>query len=112
MGKGYLSSRILGVREPTSMQVPQPRKVPLCIPEMGADEIAAVAEVIRSGWLAHGPKNHEFEAAFAQYIGVPHAVSLNSCASALFLAVHAHGIKGEVILPSFTFVASANAVVT
>src|SRR5208337_2261034 len=45
-------------------------------------------------------------------VGVPHAVSLNSCASALFLAVHASGIKGEVILPSFTFVASANAIVT
>ena len=86
------------------------RKVPLCIPDMGDEELAAVAEVLRSGWLAHGPKNHEFEAAFATYLGVRHAVSLNSCASALFLAVHANGIKGEVILPSFTFVASANAV--
>lgn len=88
------------------------RKVPLCIPDMGDEEIAAVAEVIRSGWLAHGPKNHDFEAAFCQFLGVKHAVSLNSCASALFLAIHAPGIKGEVILPSFTFVASANAVVT
>ncbi|MBI3827898.1 MAG: DegT/DnrJ/EryC1/StrS family aminotransferase [Planctomycetes bacterium] len=87
------------------------RKVPLCIPDMGEEEIQAVAEVIRSGWLAHGPKNHEFEEAFSKALGVKHAVSLNSCASALFLAVHAPGIKGEVILPSFTFVASANAVV-
>ncbi|MCW8133574.1 MAG: DegT/DnrJ/EryC1/StrS family aminotransferase [Planctomycetota bacterium] len=88
------------------------RKVPLCIPDMGDDEIAAAAEVIRSGWLAHGPKNHDFEEAFCHFLGVKHAVSVNSCASALFLAVHASGIKGEVILPSFTFVASANAVVT
>lgn len=88
------------------------RKVPLCIPDMGDAEIAAVSEVIRSGWLAHGPKNHEFEEAFCHFLGVKHAVSVNSCASALFLAIHASGIKGEVILPSFTFVASANAVVT
>jgi perosamine synthetase len=79
---------------------------------MGEEEIRAVAEVLRSGWLAHGPMNHAFEQAFAEFIGVPHAVSLNSCASALFLAILGSGLKGEVILPSFTFVASANAVVT
>jgi len=88
------------------------RSVPLCIPEMGDEEVRAVAEVLKSGWLAHGPMNHELEKAFVELVGVPHAVSLNSCASALFLAVHAAGIKGEVILPSFTFVASANAIVT
>ncbi|HEY3319481.1 MAG TPA: DegT/DnrJ/EryC1/StrS family aminotransferase [Planctomycetota bacterium] len=88
------------------------RNIPLCIPEMDEQEIQAITAVIKSGWLAHGPMNHEFEKAFAQWVGVPHAVSLNSCASALFLAVHASGIKGEIILPSFTFVASANAVVT
>jgi perosamine synthetase len=92
--------------------VTTPRKIPLCIPDMGDEEVQAAAEVIRSGWLAHGPKNHEFEEAFARYTGVPHAVSLNSCSAALHLAVLASGIKGEVILPSFTFVASANAVVT
>ena len=88
------------------------RNVPLCIPDMCDDEINAIAAVLKSGWLAHGASNHEFEKMFAELVGVPHAVSLNSCASALFLAVHASGIKGEIILPSFTFVASANAVVT
>jgi perosamine synthetase len=88
------------------------RNIPLCIPDMDEQEIQAVAEVLKSGWLAHGPNNHEFEKHFAEFVGVPHAVSLNSCASALFLAIHAAGIKGEVILPSFTFVASANAIVT
>ncbi len=88
------------------------RNVPLCIPDMDEQELSAIAEVLKSGWLAHGPMNHEFEHLFAEYLGVPHAVSLNSCASALFLAIHASGIKGEVILPSFTFVASANAIVT
>jgi perosamine synthetase len=79
---------------------------------MGEDELNAVAAVLKSGWMAHGPQNHELEKAFTELVGVPYAVSLNSCASALFLAVHAAGIKGEVILPSFTFVASANAIVT
>lgn len=89
-----------------------PANIPLCIPDMGDDEVQAIAAVIKSGWLAHGPMNHEFERVFAQFVGVPHAVSLNSCASALHLAILASGIRGEVILPSFTFVASANAVVT
>ena len=88
------------------------QNIPLCIPDMDDEETAAVAAVLKSGWLAHGPMNHEFEKKFAEFVGVPHAVSLNSCASALFLAIHASGITGEVILPSFTFVASANAVVT
>jgi perosamine synthetase len=68
--------------------------------------------VIDSGWYAHGPKNQEFEAGFADYLGVKHAFSMNSCTSALHLAVEGLGITGEVILPSFTFVASANAIVT
>lgn len=88
------------------------QKIPLCIPYTGQEEIDAVSEVIRSGWYAHGPKNHEFEQGFASYLGVKHAFSMNSCTSALHLAVEGLGITGEVILPSFTFVASANAVIT
>src|SRR3989344_2934655 len=87
-------------------------KVPLCKADIGEEELNAVREVLASGWLTHGPKNKEFEEAFASYIGVKHAVSLNSCTAALFLALKAHNITGEVILPSFTFSASANAVVT
>jgi len=86
--------------------------IPLCIPYTGQEEIDAVSQVIRSGWYAHGPKNHEFEEGFADYLGVKHAFSMNSCTSALHLAVEGLGITGEVILPSFTFVASANAVIT
>lgn len=89
-----------------------PRHVPLCIPNLDAAELDAVAEVLKSGWLAHGPMNHEFEAKFAAFLGLPHAVCMNSCTSALFLSLVAQGIKGEVIVPSFTFVASANAIVT
>ena len=88
------------------------RKIPLCIPYTGQEEKDAVSEVIDSGWYAHGPKNHEFEEGFAEYLGVKHAFSMNSCTSALHLAIEGSGITGEVILPSFTFVASANAVIT
>ena len=86
--------------------------IPLCVPDIGEEELQAVQEVLRSGWLTHGPKTGEFEERFAEYIGVKRAVAMNSCTSALFLAIKAQGITGEVILPSFTFVASANAVVT
>jgi perosamine synthetase len=88
------------------------RKIPLCIPYTGQEEKDAVCQVIDSGWYAHGPKNHEFEEGFAKYLGVKHAFSMNSCTSALHLAVEGLGITGEVILPSFTFVASANAIIT
>ena len=85
--------------------------IPLCIPNIDDNEIRRVAEVLRSGWLTHGPQNEVFEDRFAQYIGVKRAVSLNSCTSALYLAILAQGVTGEIIVPSFTFVASANAIV-
>lgn len=86
-------------------------KIPLCVPNIGKEELAAIKEVMKSGWLTDGPKNAEFEEKFAEYIGVKRAVTLNSCTSALQLALEVLSVKGEVILPSFTFVASANAVV-
>lgn len=70
-----------------------------------------MASVLRSGWLAHGEFNHRFEADFARKIGVGHAISMNSCTSALEVALKVQGIRGEVIVPSFTWVATANAVV-
>jgi len=88
------------------------RTVPLCRPSIKQGEIDAVVETLESGWLAHGEYNHKLEAAFADMLGVPHAISMNSCTSALDIALKVNGIKGEVILPSFTFVATANVVVT
>jgi perosamine synthetase len=89
----------------------KPRLVPLSLPSIGDEEKQAVLDVLDTGWLTHGPKNLEFEEAFAVYHGVAHAVSMNSCASALQCAVEGLGITGEVIVPSFTWVASANAIV-
>lgn len=86
--------------------------IPLCRAEIGEEEFAAVREVLESGWLTHGPKTTEFENVFADYIGVRHAIAMNSCTSALFLAVIANGIRGDVLVPSFTFIASANAIKT
>lgn len=86
--------------------------IPLCLPHLDGNELKKVEEVLASGWLTEGPCNAEFERRLADYLGVKEAVSLNSCTSALFLALKALDIRGEVILPSFTFVASANAVVT
>ncbi len=86
--------------------------IPLSRPFLDERESRAVLAVLESGWLAEGPKNAELEGLLASYIGVREAVSLNSCTSALFLALKAQDLRGEVILPSFTFVATANAVVT
>ena len=87
------------------------KKVPLCLPAIGNEEIRAVEEVLKSGWMAHGPKNQEFEDLFKGYIGVKHAITMNSCTSALFSSVKVMEITGEVITPSFTFVASLNAII-
>lgn len=86
--------------------------IPLAKPYTDEKEMEAIKKVMDSGWLASGPKSKEFESIFADYIGVKHAISVNSCTSALELAIQAMGIKGEVIVPSFTFVATANSVVT
>lgn len=85
--------------------------IPLCKAYIDERELKAVKEVLESGWLCHGSKNEEFEKLFADYIGIKHAISMNSCTSALFLSILGQGITGEVILPSFTFVATVNAVI-
>jgi perosamine synthetase len=80
---------------------------------LGPREELAVLDVLRSGWLVQGPKVAEFEAAVASYVGARHAVATSSCTAALHLALVLHGIGpgDEVIVPSFTFIATANAVV-
>jgi perosamine synthetase len=87
------------------------RNIPLASVSIGSEEEEAMRTALHSGQLTHGEKNHEFESAFAEKIGVRNAVSVNSCASALLVALVANDITGEVILPSFTFTASANAVI-
>ena len=75
-------------------------------------DLEAVAETLRSGWLTLGPRTQAFEEAFAAHLGARHAVALSSCTAALHLAYLAAGVGpgDEVIVPSFTFVATAAAV--
>jgi perosamine synthetase len=74
------------------------------------EDVAAVAEALRSGWLTTGPRVDAFEAAFASYCGAPYAVAVNSGTAALHAAMCALGVGpgDEVIVPTITFVASAN----
>ena len=78
-------------------------------PSIGAAEKAAVLEVLDSGWLTTGPRTKEFEGAFADYVGARYAVALNSATAALHLAMDAFdvGPGDEVIVPTWTFAASA-----
>jgi perosamine synthetase len=86
--------------------------VPITKPLLGEAEECAVIEVLRSGWLVQGPKVAEFERQVAAYVGAKYAVATSSCTTALHLALLLHGIGpgDEVIVPSFTFIATANAV--
>lgn len=80
-------------------------------PWMGADEVLALTEVIASGWVAQGPKVAEFENAFANEMQANYAVATSNCTTALHLALIVAGIEAgdEVIVPSFSFIATANA---
>ncbi|MEE1824190.1 DegT/DnrJ/EryC1/StrS family aminotransferase [Streptomyces sp. BE20] len=82
------------------------------IPWLGEEEAEAAAEAVRSGWVAQGPRVAEFERAFAEHLGVEHAVAVSSCTTALHLALIGAGVGpgDEVVVPSLSFVATANAV--
>jgi dTDP-4-amino-4,6-dideoxygalactose transaminase len=79
---------------------------------MPEQDVQAVMECLESGWLTMGPRTQAFERALADYVGTPHAVTVSSGTAALHLACLAAGIGpgDEVIVPAFTFVASAAAV--
>lgn len=91
---------------PADLQVPFHRA------SIGEEEVQAVSEAVRSGWLTMGPRTGEFESAFARYIGVDHAIAVSSCTAALHLALEAVGIgpEDEVLVPTNTFTATAEVV--
>jgi dTDP-4-amino-4,6-dideoxygalactose transaminase len=87
-------------------------ELPLFDLRLESSDLEAVAQTLRSGWLTMGPRTAAFEEAFAAQLGARHAVAVSSCTAALHLAYLAAGVGAgdEVIVPSFTFAATANAV--
>ena len=88
-------------------------QIPLADVRLAQDDLDAVAATLRSGWLSTGPSVAAFESAFAEYVGCRFAVAVSSCTSALHLAYLSAGVGpgDEVIVPSFTFVATASTVI-
>ncbi|MEA3502594.1 MAG: DegT/DnrJ/EryC1/StrS family aminotransferase, partial [Actinomycetota bacterium] len=92
---------------------PRPPRFLLSDADLGEEEALAVADVVRSKWLSVGRRTAAFESAFADYVDSPNAVATSSATASLHLALLALGLGpgDEVLVPSYTFVASANAVV-
>ncbi len=88
------------------------KRYPITKPFLGDEELEALRGPIETGWLVQGPNVKKFEAMFAERIGVQHAVATSNCTSGLHLGLLALGIgPGDaVIVPSFTYIATANAV--
>ncbi len=86
-------------------------QLPLFDLRLEPQDLEAVAQTLRSGWLTLGPRTAEFEQAFAEQLGARHAIAVSSCTAALHLAYLAAGAGpgDEVIVPSFTFAATAAA---
>jgi dTDP-4-amino-4,6-dideoxygalactose transaminase len=99
-------------RKPESLEIPNKIRVPLFVPDLGDSERAAVLDCLNSDWVAMGPRCEQLEHYFENRLSVKHAVSLNSCTAALHLSMLLVGVSAgdEVIVPSLTFAATANAV--
>ncbi|MGC2061577.1 MAG: DegT/DnrJ/EryC1/StrS family aminotransferase [Thermodesulfovibrionales bacterium] len=87
--------------------------IPIAKPFLGPEEEEAASRAIRSGWVSQGPLVKEFEDRFAEYVGARHAIATTSCTTALHSALAMSGIGpgDEVVVPSLSFIATANAVV-
>jgi perosamine synthetase len=88
------------------------RNIPISLPSMGLEEWEALKEPVFSGWITQGPKVKEMETLFAERHQVKHALAVSNCTTALHLALVALGINAgdEVLVPAFTWVSTANAV--
>ena len=92
--------------------ITEPRRaefLPFHVPSIGDEEIAAVVDVLKSGWLTTGAKVKEFEQEFCRFVGAGHGVAVNSATAALHLGLAAVGVGegDEVIVPTMTFAATA-----
>ena len=87
-------------------------RIDVAKPWLGEEEAAALADVIASGWVAQGPRVARFEQEFADMMGAPYAVATTNCTTALHLALIVAGVGAgdDVVVPSFSFIATTNAV--
>ncbi|MFC1411662.1 DegT/DnrJ/EryC1/StrS family aminotransferase [Streptacidiphilus sp. N1-12] len=94
------------------MSAEQLNRVPVMIPWLGEEEAKAASDAVLSGWVAQGPRVAEFERAFAERVGAEHGIAVSSCTTALHLALVVLGLGpgDEVVVPSLSFIATANAV--
>jgi dTDP-4-amino-4,6-dideoxygalactose transaminase len=94
-------------------RLPRAEFLPFALPHITQAEIDEVVDTLHSGWLSTGPKTKRFEREFAEAVGMPHAVAVNSATAALHLALEALGVGegDEVIVPAYTFTATAEVVV-
>mgnify|MGYP002920144387 CR=1 FL=1 len=90
----------------------QKRNIPFSPPDVGEAEINEVAEALRSGWITTGPRTKEFERRIAEYCGTDKAVCLNSATACMELALRVIGVGpgDEVIVPAYTYTATASVV--
>jgi dTDP-4-amino-4,6-dideoxygalactose transaminase len=89
------------------------KKIPFSPPDISEEEIAAVTEVLRSGWITTGPNTASFEQELADYSGTKHAVTLNSATAGMELILKVLGIGGddEVITTPYTYAATSNVLI-
>src|SRR5437660_6960589 len=92
---------------------PRTEFLPFALPHITQAEIDEVVDTLRSGWLTTGPKTKRFEREFAECVGTPHALAVNSATAAMHLALDAIGLKAgdELIVPVYTFAATAEVVI-
>ena len=88
-------------------------KIPFSPPDIGEEEISEVADTLRSGWITTGPKTKKFEKEIAEFCGTTKAVCLNSATASLEMTLRILGIgeDDEVIVPAYTYTASARTII-
>ena len=93
--------------------MPESRKIPFSRPALGEEEMAAVAEVLRSGWITSGPRVKEFEKEFARFVCRRRAVAVQSGTAALFVSLQALDLPpgAEVIMPALTWASAVSAAI-
>ena len=96
----------------THHRAPRAEPLPFCRPTIDDADVAAVVDVLRSGWITTGPQAARFEETFRERLGVPHALAVTSATAGLQLVLAALGVGpgDEVVVPAITWPSTANVV--